>query len=150
MEKMEIRDESELRDVARGVLALLEEKKVEGKASVLALHGDLGAGKTAFVKKLAEELKVSEVVTSPTFVILKMYPLEDAPFETLAHIDAYRVEDQDEMRVIRFSDLINDEGTLVCIEWAEKIEALLPPSTLHMTFAIKGELHEITFEHHAD
>ena len=60
-------------------------------AVVMALYGDLGAGKSAFVKALAKALGVSGIVTSPTFVLQKIYPLQNQKFERLIHIDAYRL-----------------------------------------------------------
>lgn len=147
MEQMEIRTENELETVARKVIELLTLKKREDSAAVLALHGDLGAGKTAFVKALARVLGAQEDVTSPTFVILKLYALEEDgifPFSQLAHIDAYRIEDIDEMRVLRFEELLAEKDTIICIEWAEKIEALLPSHTVHMSIEIKGEERTIT------
>lgn len=146
MEKMEIHTENELETVAQTVLELLSQTKKSEGATVVALHGDLGAGKTAFVKALARVLHLTEDVTSPTFVILKLYQLdEETPFATLAHIDAYRIEDIDEMRVLRFEELLSEDNTLVCIEWAEKIAPLLPSHTLHMDFSITGETRTITF-----
>ena len=146
MEKMEIVQESELETAVRHALELLLNKKKTSGASVIALHGDLGAGKTAFVKSLARELGVVEDVTSPTFVILKLYPLEEGgPFSVLAHIDAYRIEDTDEMRVIRFDELLAEPRALLCIEWAEKIKDLLPSDALQVHIEIKGEVREITF-----
>lgn len=144
MEKMEILSEDELQKVVHEVLTKLQTTKKKG-AKVLALHGDLGAGKTAFVKALGEVLGVKETITSPTFVILKIYPLdENHDFESLAHIDAYRIETLDEMRPLRFAELLEEEKTLVCIEWAEKIAPLLPAHTVHLTLTIKGEGREIT------
>ena len=98
MEKMLIADVSELKTVAQKVLEMAQTQKSEG-AVVCALHGDLGAGKTTFTQTLARELGVEEIVTSPTFVIMKNYELTNQPFEKLVHIDAYRIEEIDEMRV---------------------------------------------------
>lgn len=145
MEKLEITEEKELSALASKILELLAEKKPEESAAVLALHGDLGAGKTSFVKALASVLGVTEVVTSPTFVIMKLYEAENTgTFERLAHIDAYRIEDIDEMRVLRFEEVLAEKDTIICIEWAEKIEELLPAHTVHMNMEIKGESRVVT------
>jgi tRNA threonylcarbamoyladenosine biosynthesis protein TsaE len=147
MEQMEIRTENELETVARKVIEQLTLKKREESAAVLALHGELGAGKTAFVKALARMLGAQEDVTSPTFVILKLYALQEdgvPPFSQLAHIDAYRIDDTDEMRVLRFEELLTQKNTLICIEWAERIQELLPSHTVHMSIQIKGEGRTIT------
>ncbi|MEM9337069.1 MAG: tRNA (adenosine(37)-N6)-threonylcarbamoyltransferase complex ATPase subunit type 1 TsaE, partial [Patescibacteria group bacterium] len=100
------------------------------------LHGDLGAGKTTFTQQLAAVLGVSETVTSPTFVVMKHYNTEHEQISQLTHIDAYRIEDVDEMRVLRFPELLSEKGTIMCIEWAERIEPLLPATTIHLTFTI--------------
>lgn len=146
MEKLEITDEKELAPLAAKLIQLLIEKKPEESAAVLALHGDLGAGKTSFVKALASVLGVVEVVTSPTFVIMKLYEAQEGAgtFEKLVHIDAYRIEDIDEMRVLRFEEVLAEKDTIICIEWAEKIEELLPAHTVHMNIEMKGQSRVIT------
>ena len=109
-----------------------------GGATVLALHGDLGTGKTTFVQTLAKSLGVEETVNSPTFVIMKKYEVA-GPYQTLIHIDAYRLESVDEMTVLGFTDLLSQKSTIICIEWAEKIEPLLPDSAIHLHFDLSGE-----------
>ena len=104
-------------------------------AMVFALHGELGAGKTTFTQTLAKVLGVAEHVTSPTFVVMRIYPTGvSAPFSKLVHIDAYRIESLDELRVIGFEDLARDPENLICIEWAGRVEDVLPPDALHITF----------------
>ncbi len=143
---MHITDISELDGVARSVLDLAVQKKGE-TAVVCALHGNLGAGKTTFTQILAKQLGVIEVVTSPTFVVMKKYPLEGQSFEELIHIDAYRIEEIDEMRVLGFEELLAEKGTIMCIEWAENIAVLLPEDTIHVTFEHDGENRNITITH---
>ncbi len=139
MEEILIPDATHMTHAAKRVLSIAIEKKERTKAVVLALHGDLGAGKTTFVQALASALQVQEAVTSPTFVIMKQYPLVHQPFTQLVHIDAYRIEDIDEMRVLGFEELLREKGTIMCIEWAEHIEELLPPETIHLSLDIHGE-----------
>ena len=62
------------------------------EALVVGLYGNLGAGKTAFTQAVARELGIQEIVTSPTFVIEKIYPTSHPHFARLIHIDAYRLE----------------------------------------------------------
>lgn len=147
METLEIRSESELQNVAKRVLEMLVRKKQDNAATVLALSGDLGAGKTTFTQVLAQELGITEAVTSPTFVVLKVYESTDQkqPFTRLAHIDAYRIDDVDEMRVLRFGELLTQNDTIICIEWAEKIASLLPAHTVWMRMEIEGQKRRITF-----
>lgn len=134
MTTLVIKDESELIGVAAALLPLCD---THGGAAVLALKGDLGAGKTALTKAIAQNLGVEEHVTSPTFVIMKSYALTGhAQFHTLIHIDAYRVEDERELVVLGFPTLLSDPHTLVVIEWPERIAGLLPLRTVVVSLAI--------------
>ena len=150
MQKLEIKHELELKEVAQIALQKVAAHQENG-AGVLALSGDLGAGKTAFTQALARELDIDNDITSPTFVIMKLYEAaQDAekalPFLHLVHIDAYRIEDIDEMRVLRFEEILAQKGTIICIEWAEKIKELLPARTVYMDIEITGETSRtITF-----
>lgn len=93
--------------------------------TILALDGDLGAGKTVFVKGLAKGLGIYEPIVSPTFTIVREYE-GSMP---LAHFDVYRISDMDEMHEIGFEEYLF-RGGIVVIEWATLIEPLLPPETL--------------------
>ena len=89
---------------------------------IVTLSGDLGTGKTVFAKGFAEGLGIADDVTSPTFTIIKEYRDGRLP---LAHFDAYRIADPDEMYAIGYEDYLS--GDFVClIEWPEMIEELIP------------------------
>lgn len=135
---------SELEDLAKEVAGtLVSDSK---GATVLALSGDLGAGKTTFVQLLAKQLGVVEAVTSPTYLIMRQYETSSPQFRTLVHMDAYRIEDESELRPLRFSELLTTPGLLLCIEWAEKIAAALPENYQTLTFAIgEGDTRTITY-----
>jgi len=92
---------------------------------VVALHGDLGAGKTVFVKGVAEGLGVSGEahVVSPTFTIARSYPAPGGV--VLHHLDAYRLGSGEELDDIGFEDMCGP-GRLTCVEWAERVEDALP------------------------
>jgi len=94
-------------------------------ACVITLSGPLGAGKTTFVQACAQMLGVPEVVTSPTFVVQKRYKTQDPDFDSLVHIDAYRIEDLKELTVLHFEELLKEARTLVMIEWPERMAPLL-------------------------
>ncbi len=123
---------------AREVLSLLK-KEVGDGAVVLALSGDLGAGKTTFTQALGRQLGITEDITSPTFTIMKGYETTDETFAHLIHMDAYRIEDEDELRPLRFTDILATPQTLMCVEWAELIKGALPAAALHLTLSIKDE-----------
>jgi len=126
------------------LLAQLQMKNRE-QAVVLALSGDLGAGKTTLVQTIARDLGVIEAVTSPTFVIMNQYETTDKYFSKLIHIDAYRIEDIAEMKTLGFETLLKRPNTLICIEWAERIKPLLPVDAVRLELsADKNGIHIIS------
>lgn len=138
--KEKVWDITEMEDLTRVVEEVVANaNKDKPTATVLALHGDLGAGKTTFTQILARTLGVTEVVTSPTFVIMKIYNTNDDRFKTLVHIDAYRLENVDELRVLGFDEILKQKDTIICIEWAERIIELLPSHAIHLQFGMEGE-----------
>ncbi len=109
--------------------------------ATLALSGDLGAGKTTFVKGLAKALGVTRTVTSPTFNILLSYPGTRA---TLHHLDAYRLEGGADPDSILPPETLTPPYCL-CIEWPERAGDLLPPDAIHLRFEIDpdGQTHRL-------
>lgn len=105
--------------------------------SVVALSGDLGTGKTALTKAIAEGLGVRELITSPTFTIVQEYHSGRLP---LYHFDVYRVNDPDELCEIGYEEYFYGQGVCV-VEWADLIEELLPPDALKILITY-GELPE--------
>lgn len=128
----------ELDTFAAEVLKILKENDVEG-ARALALSGDLGAGKTTFTQALGRCLGIAGDITSPTFTIMKGYETTDETFIHLVHMDAYRIEDEDELRPLRFAEILATPKTLLVVEWAELIKGALPTAALHLTLSIKDE-----------
>jgi len=107
---------------------------------ILALHGDLGGGKTTFTKGLAEALRVEEIVTSPTFVIMKVYPgkIGDKKIE-FVHIDAYRCENIEDIKSVGIEDYLGRDDVVMAVEWAEKIMKILPKNMINIDFAFIDE-----------
>lgn len=95
----------------------------------IAMYGDLGAGKTAFVQGLAKALGISDPVTSPTFTIVNEYIDGRIP---LYHFDVYRIADPDEMYEIGFDEYVGSDGVCL-VEWAELIEELFPENYCKIT-----------------
>jgi tRNA threonylcarbamoyladenosine biosynthesis protein TsaE len=144
MQLMERRIQS-LEELSELAAQILETITPGESATLLTLSGDLGAGKTAFVKAIAKHLGVPEEVTSPTFVIMKSYPVQHSFLKTLTHIDAYRIESDDEMRVLGFSELLKDPTQLIAVEWPERIAALIPDAAVRIQIKLRGEERIITF-----
>ena len=93
--------------------------------AVVAFTGDLGAGKTAFVRGMAQGLGISQRVTSPTFTIVNEY---DGP-TPLFHFDMYRLADADALFDIGWEDYL-DRGGVCAVEWSEQVAEALPPETV--------------------
>jgi tRNA threonylcarbamoyladenosine biosynthesis protein TsaE len=104
-------------------------------ATIVALHGDLGAGKTTFTQAVARTLGVTDTVTSPTFVIEKIYKLTHQHFSHLIHIDAYRLESGKELETLGWKEISEDPKNLIFIEWPEKVEDILPSTMKHIYFS---------------
>ena len=146
MTSLQIQSEAELEIVVSKMLEILATKSTN-EAHIVALHGDLGAGKTTTVQYLARALGVVTPVTSPTFVVMKEYELTEQDYDQLVHIDAYRIDDIHEMEILHVPELFTTSRTLICIEWAERIEDLLPKHVLHVRFMHIGESRMITIEY---
>jgi len=101
---------------------------------VVALTGELGAGKTCFVQGLARGLGVGALATSPTFVLINEYrgrlPVH--------HVDAFRTASLTELMDLGLPDLF-DEGGVTVVEWADKVSPLLPSRTIHVEIAGVGD-----------
>lgn len=109
-------------------------------ATLVTLSGELGAGKTAFTQAVARSLGVVETVTSPTFVLEKIYLLpEGERFKRLVHIDAYRLEKGTDLAPLGFDELMRDSGNLMLLEWPEKVSDALPAPTASISFIVNSD-----------
>ncbi len=148
-----VKEEKELESVAKYLLNVVNKMNDMKKdrscgATVLSLHGDLGSGKTTFMQIFALLLGIIESVTSPTFTIMKSYSTGDIlTYKKLIHIDAYRIESIDEMKVLGFESLLAEKSTIIGIEWGERISELLPSGVINLTFEIIGKLRKITISY---
>jgi tRNA threonylcarbamoyladenosine biosynthesis protein TsaE len=112
----------------------------EAQATLVTLSGELGAGKTSFTQALAKTLGVQDHVTSPTFVLEKIYALpEGKGFARLAHIDAYRLKSGNELGALGFDALMQDPQTLIVLEWPEMVADTLPPADVSMTLVVRED-----------
>ena len=119
MRKLILKNEEETRDFGLELGASLR------KGDIVALIGDLGTGKTALTKYIAEGLGIRETITSPTFTIVQEYRQGRLP---LYHFDVYRIGDPEEMYELGYEEYFYGDGVCV-IEWADLIEELLPEYT---------------------
>lgn len=103
---------------------------------IIALTGDLGAGKTTFVQGFAKGLGIKEKVISPTFVLIRQHLVPNTN-QTLYHLDLYRLEDSFEQ--IGLQELFTEKGAIVLIEWSEKIANQLPANATKVNIEKTGE-----------
>ena len=108
-------------------------------ALVVGLYGDLGSGKTAFTQAVAKYLGVKETVTSPTFVIEKIYKLENGNFDHLIHIDAYRLESGKELIHLGWEEISKNPKNIIFIEWPERVAEILPKDIKKIRFTFSNE-----------
>ncbi len=137
-----IHNQLELDACAHELLSTLSlpPNEVRARATVLGLSGELGAGKTALVQSLARALAIPTHVTSPTFVIGRFYEIPShAQFTQLVHIDAYRIEHEDELRPLGFSGLLADPHNLVVVEWPEQLGKRFPSYATRLTIVAVDE-----------
>lgn len=104
------------------------------RATVIGLQGDLGSGKTFFVQRFGEIVGVKEFIISPTFVLIKRYPIDWQGFKNLIHIDAYRLEHESELVKLGWNELISNKNNLIFIEWPERVKAIIPEDSKIIQF----------------
>jgi tRNA threonylcarbamoyladenosine biosynthesis protein TsaE len=110
-------------------------KELTGGA-VIALHGNLGSGKTTFVQGFAKGLGIEKNIISPTFIIMRTYIAGDKNFY---HVDLYRIESDKDVEGLGLLELIRDPQNIVVIEWPDKIEHLLPENRVDIYFEYLGD-----------
>lgn len=103
-------------------------KKTSGSfhSLVLAFEGELGAGKTTFIKSLAKSLGIKSHITSPTFVLMKRYKLLVGHYKAFYHIDAYRLKNFRDLIPLGIKEIIKNQTNIVAIEWADRVRPILP------------------------
>ena len=126
-----IKNLSELESFAKKLLKELR------PGDVVALSGELGAGKTTLIQALARSLGLSRSALSPTFVILKSYPVNCQGIKRFCHIDLYRLNDFKSWH--GFEECLGEPDTVCFIEWAEKIKDKLPSKTIWLQIKARSD-----------
>ena len=123
-----------------GLLALEAYATMHDSAIVVALLGELGAGKTTFTQGFAEALGIKDRIASPTFVLMKIYQIHKksrrevgAEKRQLVHIDCYRIEKLAELRHLELEKSMADRNIIMLIEWADRIWDSLPQDSIVIT-----------------
>lgn len=108
-------------------------KSLKG-GSVVALYGELGAGKTTFAQGVARGLGIKNRIISPTFIIIRKYTMSKGSISNFYHVDLYRVESGIGLENLGLDEILNDEDSIVVIEWAEKLGSKLPKNRIDIYF----------------
>ena len=110
----------EIKKVAQNLIVQVDKKRTKN-SMIIALSGELGTGKTTLTQEIAKLLGVKEKLVSPTFVIMKKYKTKDKKYKNLIHIDAYRLNNSQELLNLGWPEIIKDKDNLIIIEWPERI-----------------------------
>lgn len=116
--------------------AALEFIRAMGDNTVFAFHGDMGAGKTTFIKAICENLGISDTINSPTFAIVNEYRSDSV--ELIYHFDFYRINKIEEVFDFGYEDYFYS-GSLCFIEWPEKVDTLLPKDTVNVYVKVQED-----------
>ena len=128
-----IKNQRETSQLAKILAKEIIKKPLKTKdALVIGLEGELGSGKTTFIKAFAKGLSIKRRLTSPTFVLMKKY-------KNFYHIDCYRIKDCKDILALDFQEIISNPKNIVLIEWAEKIKKILPKQKIWISFKIISE-----------
>lgn len=102
--------------------------------AIIALMGDLGSGKTTFTQGFAQGLGITARLISPTFVLMRQYPLPENPKGMLYHIDLYRLDNIQQIQELGLIEIFSNPSNIILIEWAEKLKDSLPKGTIKISF----------------
>jgi len=140
MNRLEIlvKNESELTSAAKSLI------NFAGEVKVWIFKGEMGAGKTTFIRYICQELEVVENVSSPTFSIINEYSCKNG--ELVYHFDFYRIEKEQEAVDIGCEEYFYS-GNICLVEWPEKILNLVPEPKIEVTIVSDGVKRKITFSH---
>ena len=122
------------------ILKKASDRAERRRATIVALSGQLGSGKTFLTKCIASELGVSDIVISPTFILRRDYGTTEPMFPTLVHIDAYRLNDMDP-DTIGLGEAVGDPDMLIIIEWPGHIPSHIPFCSLAVFAQADGDTH---------
>ena len=121
-------------------------EQMREKALIVGLYGDLGSGKTTFVKGIAKVFGLEKTITSPTFVIEKIYKLKNQVCDNLIHIDAYRLKSGDELLNLGWKEISKNPKNIIFIEWPENVNDILPSDAKNIKFRfVDKNIREIIF-----
>jgi tRNA threonylcarbamoyladenosine biosynthesis protein TsaE len=128
-----IRNQRETNKLAKILAREIIKKSLKTETALtIGLEGELGSGKTTFIKAFAKGLGIKKRLTSPTFVLMKNY-------RNFYHIDCYRIKSYKDILGLDFQEIISNPKNIILIEWAEKVKKILPKDVIWIKFKIISE-----------
>jgi len=119
------------KNIAKTLAEIVLGERQRRGATVIALVGELGSGKTTFAQGFAKGLGIKARILSPTFILLKEFAIQHSFFRVFYHIDCYRLDNPaGELLRLEFKKIIADPHAIVVIEWADRIKKILPRDVL--------------------
>jgi len=132
------KSEEETKRIGKELAQSTKNLKTE-KALVISLFGDLGGGKTTFTQGFGQGLNIREKILSPTFVIMKRFEIQESRFSNFYHIDCYRIKDEKDLSSLEFREILEDSRNIIIVEWAERIQKVLPKQRIDVSFSFVDE-----------
>lgn len=129
------------------------QKALKGRkgALVIALQGELGAGKTTFVQGFLKGIGLKKRAQSPTFIIMRRHRLHPRPglasgrqLKNVFHVDAYRLKEAKHLAALGFKEIAADPHNVILVEWPERVKRILPKGTIWISFRHGKQPHERT------
>jgi len=142
MERFQTKSGKETENLGKKIGRKILKEKPGKIAKVIALEGDLGGGKTTFLKGFAKGLGIREKILSPTFIIFRKFKIRvnscpnSCKFANFYHVDCYRIEKPREILNLGFRKIIKNPKNIVAIEWANRIHQIIPKKALQIKFKI--------------
>lgn len=131
-----------LNNISESAKSFIRRTELNSQNKIFAFYGDMGSGKTTFIKAICKELGVEEEVTSPTFAIVNEYYNKDNTL--IYHFDLYRIENLAELLDIGFEEYI-DSNAIIFIEWPQIAENMLPKATVNVNISVLDNSRRIEF-----
>lgn len=141
------KNSTETQNVGKELAKKIIKNSLKKQAVVLALSGNLGAGKTTFLQGFAKGLGIKEKILSPTFVVQKRFTLKNKTFKNFYHIDCYRLKNEKDILHLGFAKMLENPENIIAIEWPGKIKKILPKKNISLKFKhIKEGQRELTLK----
>lgn len=146
MQKSITKSSAQTRKLGENLAGKILRQNAVKKAIVLVLSGNIGTGKTTFLQGFAKGLGIKEKITSPTFVIMKKFKIQNSKFVNFYHLDCYRLNNSEEILDLGFEEVISNPENIVVVEWPENIRKIIPKDAVKIKFThLWGDKRKVVY-----